>query len=285
VTPDQNLAATINGAAPGSTVCITPGKYYPTAQLRPASGVTIEGTAKRGQVLIRTTTLEVIFELGKMSGITLRNLSVSGAVNRCPGSNCGPTGAGIHGGMDVTVDNVRIYNNGRVGIGGASGLLTVNHSRVDHNGSAVSGPDYVSAGIKSVHPITVTDSRVDHNAGNGIHCDRDCGAFKVLDSDVEYNTLTGIHMELGRGPALIARNIVKYNNLLVWRYHSGISVVDSKDAEVYGNDLGDNGNRGIHIWEDSRAATSYHLSNVSVHDNHRHHDGIGICSHPGVLCY
>jgi hypothetical protein len=286
VVPGDDLAAIVNQAPAGSTICILPGTYHPSASMNPASHVTIEGTSKRGKVQIRTKTLEVIFELGKASGVTIRNLTISGGVNKCAGTNCGPTGEGIHGGIDLTVNNVRIYHNGRAGIGGVTGLLKVTHSRVDHNGSAVSGPDYVSAGIKSVHPITVTDSRVDHNAGNGIHCDRDCGAFKVVRSDVEYNTLTGIHLELGRGPAVIANNTVRYNNLLVWLYHAGINVNDSKDTDIYGNVLGGNGHKGIHVWEDTRAGTSgYHLSNVRVHDNVKHRDGIGVCSLAGVRCY
>lgn len=286
VTPGQDLASVVNRALPGSTICISPGTYRPSASLHPLSHVTIEGTSTRGKVQIKASGLQIVVDLRGTWGVILKNLSISGAVNRCPTHNCGATGDGINGGADVRLDNVRVYANGRTGVAGLSGTLTVTHSRFDHNGSAASGPDFVSAGIKSIEPLTVIDSRVDHNQGNGIHCDRDCGAFKVVRSVIKFNTLTGIHVELDRGPSRIAHNIIQNNNTLTWLYHAGIEVDDSKNVDVYGNVLGSNGHKGIHLREDARVnQTGYHLVNVAVHDNIRHHDAIGDCSYAGVSCY
>jgi hypothetical protein len=254
--------------------------------MHPASGVTVEGTgASRADVKIRTFSLNVIFALGSSQGVTIKNVYIAGAVNRCPGQNCGATGEAINGGSNVTVQNVRITDNGRAGIAGMRGSLKVLGSRIDHNGAAHSAPDHVSAGIKSVHPIYVSNSRVSHNAGNGIHCDQDCGAFTVQGSTVRYNTLTGIHVELDRGPTLIGHNTVQHNNTLNWKGQSGIQGVDSKNQTIRYNVLGFNGGNGILIRNDTRAGgPGYYSANVVIYGNHRHGDRVGNCNLKGVKC-
>jgi hypothetical protein len=286
VQPGDDLALAVNQAPANSTVCIAPGTYQPTTTLHPASGVTVTGTGRsRADVRITTSDLNIIFDLGLSTGVTIHNLTISGAVNACPGVNCGPTGEGITGGFNVSVINVRLSGNGRSGIGGVKGQLTVRNSRVDHNGAAITGPDYVSAGIKSVNPIYVDGTRVDDNNGNGIHCHRDCGAFTVTNSDVEYNTLTGIHVELGRGPTLIENNIVQHNNTLNWKNHAGIQGTDSQNQTIRYNQLGYNGGNGIHVWQDARAnTTGYPLANVVIYGNNRKGDAVGNCRLEGVTC-
>jgi hypothetical protein len=133
--------------------------------------------------------------------------------------------------------------------------------------------------------LTVTDSQIDHNFGNGVHCDRNCGAFTITNSVVEYNSITGIHYEIGQGPAKIANNTVRYNNTLDKPHHAGIQVNSSQNVDIYGNTLGGNGNMGIHVWDDTRAGTTgFYSKNITIHDNIAHGDLIGICKTPGVTC-
>jgi hypothetical protein len=241
--------------------------------------------AARDDVVISTTSLPIIFDLSDTTGVHLTNLAITGAVNECPGQNCGATGEGVYGGAAVTATNVHVYSNGRVGLGGQVGLV-VTGSRIDHNGWVTTTTlDYVSAGIKTVNPLTVTGSRIDHNYGNGVHCDRNCGAFTMKNDVVLYNTLTGIHYEVGTGPADIGNNTVRYNNSLNMPHHAGIEVNSSQNVDIYNITLGENGGMGIHVWDDDRAGTTGFFSkNITIHDNIAHGDQIGICKTPGVTC-
>jgi hypothetical protein len=237
-------------------------------------------------VAITTTSLSIIFDLTDAIGVSFVNLAVAGAVNECPGSNCGATGEGIYAGANIKATQVHIYSNGRVGLGGQKGLVVTN-SHIDHNGWVKTTTlDHVSAGIKSVNPVTVTGSRIDHNYGNGVHCDRNCGAFTMKNNVVLYNTLTGIHYEVGQGPADIGYNTVKWNNTLHMPYHAGIEVNSSQNVDIYNNKLGGNGGKGIHVWNDTRAGTTgFYSQNITVHDNVVNGDAIGDCTTPGVTCY
>jgi Right handed beta helix region len=286
VRPGDNISSVINKASSGKTFCIQPGTYHPTSSILPKDGDNIKGMGTSpDSVVISTTSLSIIFDLSDTTGVHLTNLAITGAVNECPGTNCGPTGEGVYGGANVTASQLHVYSNGRVGLGGQNGLV-VSNSHIDHNGWVSTAQlDYVSAGIKSVNPLTVTDSQIDHNYGNGVHCDRNCGAFTITNSVVEYNSITGIHYEIGQGPAKIANNTVRYNNTLDKPHHAGIQVNSSQNVDIYGNTLGGNGNMGIHVWNDTRAGTTgFYSKNITIHNNYAHGDLIGICSTPGVTC-
>ncbi|MEA2509138.1 MAG: hypothetical protein QOG21_1220 [Actinomycetota bacterium] len=286
VKPGDNISTIINKASSGTTFCIQPGTYHPASPLRPKDGDTVKGMGTAADdVVISTTSLSIIFDLSDTTGVHLTDLAITGAVNECPGSNCGPTGEGVYGGANVTATQLHVSSNGRVGLGGQNGLV-VSSSHIDHNGWVSTAQlDYVSAGIKSVNPLTVTGSWIDHNYGNGVHCDRNCGAFTIKNSVVEYNSITGIHYEIGQGPAVISNNTVQYNNTLNKPHHAGIQVNSSQNVQIYGNTLGGNGSMGIHVWNDTRAGTTgFYLLNITIHNNISNGDLIGICKTPGVTC-
>jgi hypothetical protein len=288
----DNIASMINNAGSGTTFCIAPGTYKPGATIKPKDHDRLLGTGtRRGAVLITTGKLQVIINATKAHGVVLSNLSISGAVNACPGRDCGATGDGVHGGTNLSATNVHVYANGRTGFSSTIGL-TIRGSRLDHNGAVHGAMDGVSSGVKSSAPLTVINSKVDHNFGNGIWCDMQCGAFTVKGSKVTYNVSTGIHDEISQGPAVIAHNVVKYNNTANEAGHGGIGIIDSKNASVYGNSLGGNKIKGISAKEDARAGCGppsnlcgYHLYNVSIHDNRLNGDGLYGCSSSGVKCY
>ncbi|MEA2505506.1 MAG: hypothetical protein QOH48_124 [Actinomycetota bacterium] len=288
----DNIASIINNAAGGTSFCIAPGTYKPSATIKLKDNDHLFGTGtSRDGVLITTGKLQIIINATSAHGVVLKNLSISGAVNACPGKDCGATGDGVHGGTNLKATNVHVYANGRTGFSSAIGL-TISGSRLDHNGAVHGAMDGVSSGVKSSAPLTVINSTVDHNYGNGVWCDMQCGAFTVKGSQVTYNVSTGIHDEISQGPAVIANNVVKYNNTAKEAGHGGIGIIDSKNVSVYGNKLGGNKGTGISAREDARAGCGppsnlcgYQLYNVSIHDNYLNGDALYGCGTSGVKCY
>jgi hypothetical protein len=291
IKPSDNIATVINNAPSGTSFCLAPGTYRPSTTIKPKDNDHLSGTGtSRDAVLITTDKLQILIDAGKARGVSYTNLAVSGAINRCPGSNCGATWDGIHGGTAITATNVHVYNNGRTGFSSTDGL-TIRDSRLDHNGAVHGAMDGVSAGVKSPAALTVINSVVDHNYGNGIWCDMQCGQFTVQGSEVTYNVSTGIHDEISQGPAVIANNIVQYNNSASEPGHGGIGVIDSKNVDVYGNTLGGNKVTGISANTDKRAGCGtpsndcgFSPSNISVHNNKLNGDRLLGCG-AAVECY
>jgi hypothetical protein len=72
-------------------------------------------------------------------------------------------GVGIEAAGDVTLDNVRVAKNGTGLAGGVDGTFDVRHSFVNEN---------TGNGIEtSMRGVTVTDSQVNGNGGDGIHAE------------------------------------------------------------------------------------------------------------------
>jgi Right handed beta helix region len=292
IRPGDSIASVINNAPSGTTFCIAPGTYKPGATIKPKDYDHLSGTGTtRDAVLITTDNLQLIIDAGNSRGVVYTNLAVSGAINRCPGSNCGATGDGIHGGVNVTATNVHVYGNGRTAFSAMDGL-TLSGSRLDHNGAVYKGNmDGVSAGVKSAAALTIKNSVIDHNYGNGAWCDMQCGTFTIENSQVTYNVSTGIHDEISQGPALIANNVVQHNDLANEAGHGGIGIIDSKNVQVYGNTLGGNIGTGISARYDKRTGCGtptylcgYALSNISIHNNHLNGDVLFGCGNAGVQC-
>ncbi|MEA2510396.1 MAG: hypothetical protein QOG21_2478 [Actinomycetota bacterium] len=293
IRPGDHIASVINNAPSGTSFCIAPGTYTPGTTIKPKGYDHLSGTGTtRDAVLITTNKLQLIIDAGNSRGVVYTNLAVSGAINKCPGNNCGATGDGIHGGTNVVARNVHVYDNGRTAFSAMNGL-TLSSSRLDHNGAVHKGAmDGVSAGVKSASALTVTNSVIDHNYGNGAWCDMQCGTFTIQSSQVTYNVSTGIHDEISQGPALIANNVVQHNDLANEAGHGGIGIVDSKNVQVYGNTLGANLGTGISARFDKRTGCGspnylcgFALSNISIHNNRMNGDVLFGCGSAGVQCY
>jgi parallel beta-helix repeat protein len=288
IQPGADIQTAINAGAEGASFCLSAGTYNQTSTLFPKAGNTFTGMGvTRNNTVVKTTSVEIMF-VGA-GGNTFRHFRIRGAINECPGSNCGPTGEAINGGSNITVDDMHIDHNGRVGIGGVETQLTVTNSEIDHNGAKTG--DGVSGGIKGVSPLTVTNSYVHDNINSGIWCDIQCGTYTVTGNTVINNTGNGIFQEISQGPAIIANNTVNNNNTAgVWT-KGGISMTDSMNTSVYGNTLSGNKGFGIAARMDSRIncgtpspTCGYVLSNISVHDNSMNLDKVVGCNVVGVLC-
>jgi hypothetical protein len=294
ITAGASIQAAIDGHASGTTFCLAAGIYNVSTVIVPKSNDSFIGTGlTRDDTLVKTTTLQNIFSTGTSKGSLYRHFAITGAINACPGQNCGETGTAILRPTDVTVDDMHLYGNGRTAISGGGGLLTVTGSEVDHNGAMVDG---VSGGIKRIDPLTVTNSFVHDNKGNGIWCDMQCGSFTVTGNTVTGNTGSGIFDEISDGPATFSNNTVKNNNTDTTTssyYSAGILLMDSIHANVYGNILGGNGaGRGIAVVTDSRGGNcgtpdsncGYVPSDISIHDNTPNGDVLTGCATTGVTC-
>jgi hypothetical protein len=285
----SSIQAAVTKAPPGKTFCLAPGIYEVSSPIALKSHDTFIGTApSRDGVTVKTDSAGVIFEADQTIGVKFVHFAVTGAINACPGSNCGETGTAISLGTGVTLRDMHLYSNGLNGIGGGS--MVVIDSEIDHNGAEAN--DGVSAGVKSVNPITVRNSYIHDNEGAGVWCDIQCRAYTVVNSRVIRNSGSGIFMEISQGPAILANNIVKKNNTADVDDTGGISITNSKNASVYGNLLGNNIGFGIAAREDSRAGNcgipdedcGYMLSDVSIHDNLLRGDALIGCHMHGVEC-
>jgi parallel beta-helix repeat protein len=261
-----------------------------SAPILPKSNDRFIGTApNRDGVTIKTTSAQVIFNADQTIGTSFRHFAITGAVNACPGFNCGATGRAISRGAELTLTDMHLYGNGQNGIGAAGEGLIVTRSEIDHNGAKVS--DGVSAGIKSIHSMTVTDSYIHDNVNNGIWCDIQCGRFVVSHNTVVRNTGSGIFMEISQGPAIIERNTVKGNNQAHSPTAGGINITDSKNAIVRNNLVSNNFGFDIAAHVDPRIncgspspACGFLLSHVKILGNSIGQNPIQGCDTTAVEC-
>jgi parallel beta-helix repeat protein len=286
----QDIAPAVSGAPPGTTFCLAPATYVVTSPIVVKSGDSFIGTApRRDGVTVKTDSAQIIFDLANALDVRFEHFGIGGAINACPGSNCGATGRAISQGGNVTVKDMHLYGNGRSAIGGTEDGLTVMNSEIDHNGAQLA--DGVSAGIKAVHSFSVTNSFIHDNINNGIWCDIQCGHFVAQGNVVTKNSGNGVFMEISQGPALIANNIIKNNNTAGNDTAGGISITDSRNVIIRGNTVSGNQGFGIGARMDQRinCGTPTHLcgfviSTTTIEDNVLHGDPILGCGLSGVAC-
>ena len=286
VYPDQNLAEVAAASPKGTTFCIHDGTYSVSAPVR------VEGTDRfvglrddPTRPAVVTTKARMVFDAGPSDGATIQGLRIGGAVG---GDYCEPAcGRGIQGGKNLTVVDARLTDNDNNGVGGTGPGLTVQNSRVDHNGSHsfsfLDGPPATAAGIKSSQSsLTVLNSRIDDNYWNGVWCDNDCDAVTVKGSTITGNGKAGIHDEISAGPAIFSGNTIRGNgHLAAANQHAGLLVVSSSNVDAHSNTFGESARHGVRIIEDSRTSG---LSNVVVRDNAMNGDPLEGCELSGVSC-
>jgi hypothetical protein len=290
VSAGSNIQTAVDSHGTGTTFCLSAGTFSVSSPIRPKASDTFQGSATaRDDVLVKTTSAQIIFEADGTTGVTFRHFAIAGAINACPGSNCGETGRAISRGANITIDDMHLYNNGLNGVGGTTDGLLVTNSEIDHNGAKIS--DGVSSGIKSVNSLTVRDSYIHNNNNNGVWCDIQCGSFTVTGSTVTGNTGSGIFDEISQGTADFHGNTVTGNNTSGAGAKGGISITDSKNASAYSNTLGNNNGFGVSAQMDGRincgtptSKCGFVISNVAMQNNALNGDTIKGCSLNGVNC-
>jgi hypothetical protein len=288
VSPGDDLAQVAASNAAGTTYCVRDGDYSVRSNIVVQSNDHFRGLySDSTRPTIRTTTAKIIFSAAGSYGATISHLTVSGAVGD---PSCRPTcGRGIHGGTNLTLNNIRVTNNANQGVGGQGpNLLIKNNSELDNNGTEefYLNATYASAaGVKSVNSFAVYDSYIHDNAWNGVWCDLECNAFEVHDSSLVRNGKSGIFYEVSSGPAVIEGNYFAGNGKIaspMYRQPAGLSVTSSQNLNAYGNTFaGNNLNYGFWAIEDSRSPD---LKNLTFHDNTMNDDTLRGCTISGASC-
>ena len=281
-----NLAAAVKAAPVGAVVCLS-GSYITSVPVEPLAGQTIQGPAT-----VIGTGLDV-FNLKDALGVTLIDLDISGADRH-----------GVACGVGTTVIGGRLHHNDKDGVGcdlDGLGPVLVDGVEIDHNGSdAWLGKG--AAGIKwfHAHGVTVTNSFVHDNYGNGVWCDAQCGDFTVTNNIITCNLRKGVFYEKGGesdgsfggavyvGFMTVTGNTIQDNNTeRSYQGSAGVSILASKNALVADNIFGGN-MRAIIVRDDpSRVADDKHgwlVSNVTLRNNVLNGDEVVGCALAGVTC-
>ena len=283
----DDLVALARGCGPGSTFYVNGGSYS-VAQPIPVesndvwAGVYSDGTRPQ----VRGDATPQIFNAGSSNGATIRGLAISGGDGTLA---CRPTcGRGVHGGFNLLLQNVRVYDNDNQGVAGQHPGLVIRDSELDHNGIPEFYQDATyagAAGVKSVNSFAVYNSYVHDNAWNGVWCDLECGRFEVHDSRIVANGKHGVFFEMSSGPAVVEGNRFARNGKrvsLMNRQAAGLSVTSSRNLNAYGNTFaGNNHTAGFRAIENSRAPD---LGGISFHDNTMNGDTRRGCATTGVTC-
>jgi hypothetical protein len=287
VSSTDNLAVKIANAPAGTTFCIHAGTYsLGTGALAPKDKDKLIGDpvirAATGSISAATKivgTGPAIVDVGLSIGVVIKNLDISGARGTYA---CRPLcGRGISHGVSLTVSYSRIHGNALSGIGGIDTGSVVDHTELDHNGSATF-LGCCSAGVKGTTDYTVQNSYVHDNIGNGIWQDG-CGSnFKVTNSTVTTSSLSGVRFEHNQscsGSATITGNTIKNNNLSNSNGSGGVAINSAPGATVSFNVFGGNKVAGV-----SAGGTRGALTGTSIHDNTMNGDLLKGCFQPGVSC-
>jgi hypothetical protein len=293
VASGANVQAAVNAHGPGTTFCLH-GTYRFNEPVQPKPGQTFAGPAAI------TGGSDTAFDLttgdGGIEGVSFVDLDVSGFAVR-----------GIECWTGMRVIRGRYHHNDRNGIGCgfdyARGQVLIDGAEIDHNGSE-DELGVGSGGLKFARlgedGLTVRNSYIHDNLGNGVWCDVQCiGTFLIESNVVSRNSRKGIHYEksgasdeyiAGRvvqGRAIIRYNVVT-NNGWEGRDHAadgGISGVSSRNMLIENNITYGNGRGGVFLRTDGRLSGEKHgwQMHATVRNNDAS-DGVSVCSEPLVEC-
>lgn len=190
-------------------------------------------------------------------------------------------GVGIYTGDDANVTNNYVHDNGEMGLGGNGDRMFIDGNEIAFNGwwSGIE-PGWEGGGTKWAETdlLVVTNNYSHDNHGYGLWTD-----INNHDTLYQYNTVVdntdgGIVHEIS-ADADIRDNIVIHNGFdqLNWLWGAGILLQNSKNVEVFDNQVQMDGGNGITLIQQARGATSsqigsgtygdYYVTGNSIHDN------------------
>lgn len=155
---------------------------------------------------------------------------------------------------DVVLERVSVLRAGLLGVHAATAdRLKVSHSRLDDNNTERFNNAPVSGGIKvgRSRTVTVTNSSVSNNLGQGYWSDVSVYDTRILNSNVVGNRAAGVFLEISaRGT--VANNIISDNG------GDGIKINNTSTVAIFNNTVVRNG-RALDIVQDARRPgnTSY----------------------------
>jgi hypothetical protein len=294
VASGANVQAAVNAHGPGTTFCLR-GTYRFNEPVQPKNGQTFAGPAAivggGSDTAFNLTTGD-----GGIENVSFVDLDVSGFDVRA-----------IECWTGMRVIRGRYHHNDRNGIGCgfdyARGHVLIDGAEIDHNGSedelgiGSGGLKFARLGLDG---LTVRNSYIHDNLGNGVWCDVQCiGTYLIESNVVSRNSRKGIHYEksgasdeyiAGRvvqGRAIIRYNLVT-NNGWEGREHAadgGISGVSSRNMLIENNITYGNGRGGVFLRTDGRLSGEKHGWQMhAIVRNNDASDGVSVCSEPLVDC-
>lgn len=155
---------------------------------------------------------------------------------------------------DVCFWRVSILRSGLLGVHASyADRLLIRRSRIDNNNTERFNSAPVSGGIKSgrTRTLTVKDSSVSNNLGQGYWSDESVYDTRILNSNLVGNRAAGVFLEISaRGT--IANNIISGNG------GDGVKINNTSTVTIYNNTVVRNG-RALNLVQDTRlpSNTSY----------------------------
>lgn len=155
---------------------------------------------------------------------------------------------------DVVLFRVSILRSGLLGVHASyADRLYINQSRIDGNNTERFNSAPVSGGIKSgrTRTLTVVNSSVSNNLGQGYWSDESVYDTRILNSNVVGNRAAGVFLEISaRGT--IANNIISGNG------GDGVKINNTSTVTIWNNTVVRNG-RALNLVQDTRlpSNTSY----------------------------
>lgn len=288
-----------NAAPAGATICLS--GVYDVVEVQPKSGQTFQGPAT-----IRVGGVNgFALKLANARNVTLIDLDISGASDQA-----------VECWVGLQVIGGRLHHNGDNGMGCGlqyeRGHILVDGVEIDNNGDP-SGLGQGAGGIKVARlgpdGMTIRNSHIHHNIGNGVWCDVQCiGTWLIESNEIDHNHRKGVHYEksgatdemsgpgqvcLGCGlPVVEGQMIVRFNlvhdNGREGREHAadgGITAVSSRNVHIHDNVTFGTPRGGIHMRQDGRLSGEKHGWTVqALIENNQAADGIIGCDLNGVTC-
>jgi hypothetical protein len=276
-----NLVTVAKGAPAGTTFCIHAGTYTIAGTPIPVqAGDRFIGEG-RHSVFVTTTLAKQVFKGTPAPGALIEGMDISGAQES---SSCKvQCGRGIFiSGDNVTLRDLYVHHNENTGAAGMQAGSVVENSEFAFNGSpALVG--CCAAGLKVAAQVTVANTHVHHNTGNGVWMDV-CGkGLVVKGSTIESNTRSGVRYEHARsceGLATIVGNVIRNNNTSNHNDSAGVRVNSAPNADIGFNTFGGNLRAGVSV-----GGTRGPVTGTVIHDNVMNGDAVKGCSITGVTCF
>jgi nitrous oxidase accessory protein NosD len=187
-------------------------------------------------------------------------------------------------GLAIIGNNV--HHGGQFGITGSQADLEVLDNEIHHNNTEDFDPRWAAGGMKNAGSVrlVVNGNDVHHNDWSGLWCDQACNDATYSNNRVHHNLRYGIRVEISDHVKVFG-NVVWENGWVAIHglgyQQSGVSVLASRDVEVYSNTLAWN-NDGVVVINEQRTkgVGGSDPKFDTVTDVHVHHNTILATDYP-----
>lgn len=261
-----------NKVTAGDTIFVAPGEY-PSQSIHFIGAnhgdVTLTGSDPGNRPLIQGTDVQRARIAVDADGVTIAHLRIRGAEHTWDGFD----GVVVVGAYDVTIENNEIWN------GGAGILLYVTKRVVIrnndiHDGGVDTWPDcFGDADHHGIAIVNFSEQPPATSWEEGV----------VVDGNLIYRFHGDGMQEVGQGSvtAPATEFLTQSNNIVFNNCEQGFDYKGTRNVQVFGNDIYDNGFGGVSS-NDSDGAVDYQNLNYWIYNNTIHdHDGFAILSQEG----